>query len=138
MLIHPESTVIFHFNNSGMKILDTAISLSNIGWDEIALAAVGYTVVFLALVVLFIVFYYLSKVLTSNLRKRLKRQGKEINPSALEVTGEVNAAISMALFMYFNELHDEEPGELTIKKISRRYSPWNSKIYGVMYNRLSK
>jgi ABC-type cobalt transport system substrate-binding protein len=49
----------------------------------------------------------------------------------LTITGEVSAAISAALHLYFNELHDDEKTVLTIKKISRRYSPWSSKIYNV-------
>jgi hypothetical protein len=47
------------------------------------------------------------------------------------MTGEINAAISMALYLYFEELHDEESDVVTIKKVSKRYSPWSSKIYGL-------
>jgi hypothetical protein len=47
------------------------------------------------------------------------------------LTGEEIAAISMALHLYMEEIHDEESGVLTIKQISRTYSPWSSKIYAV-------
>ena len=47
------------------------------------------------------------------------------------MTGEVNAAIATALYMYFNELHDDESNIITIKKVSKFYSPWSSKIYGL-------
>jgi hypothetical protein len=35
----------------------------------------------------------------------------------------------MTIYLYFNELHDVESGVVTIKRISRHYSPWNSKLY---------
>jgi hypothetical protein len=47
------------------------------------------------------------------------------------------AAISMALHLFINEMHDEESNVITIKRIERRYSPWNSKIYG-LNNTLSR
>jgi hypothetical protein len=46
-----------------------------------------------------------------------------------EVPDEVNAAIAMALFLYENDLHDNENTVLTLQKVSRTYSPWSSKIY---------
>jgi hypothetical protein len=44
-------------------------------------------------------------------------------------------AIAMALHMYYDEVHDTESNVITIKRIERRYSPWSSKIYGVINNR---
>jgi hypothetical protein len=62
------------------------------------------------------------------------------SPSAAKVTltGEVNAAICMAMLMHFNEIHDEEDNVMTIKKVSKTYSPWSSKIYSVRnyFNRI--
>jgi hypothetical protein len=46
-----------------------------------------------------------------------------------EITGELNAAIAMTLYLYASELHDAENMVLTINKVSRTYSPWSSKIY---------
>ena len=51
------------------------------------------------------------------------------NDSAEEMSGEVNAAIAMALHLYASEMHDYENTVLTIQKVSRTYSPWSSKIY---------
>jgi len=45
------------------------------------------------------------------------------------MSGEVNAAIAMALHLYQSEMHDYENTVLTIQKVSRNYSPWSSKIY---------
>lgn len=41
------------------------------------------------------------------------------------------AAIAMALYLYFNEIHDEESDIITVKRVSRTYSPWSSKLYSM-------
>lgn len=43
-------------------------------------------------------------------------------------------AIAMALHFFYDEVHDNESNVITIKRIERRYSPWSSKIYGVINN----
>jgi len=48
-----------------------------------------------------------------------------------ELSGEVCAAISMALVELDNEVHDIEHTILTISRTHRPYSPWSSKIYGI-------
>ena len=96
----------------------------------ITIAIVGYSTVFIALVVLYFVFTYLSKLLNLEIRNRLRREGKNdcAEKKELQISGEESAAISMALYI-FNELHDEESNIITIKKIERAYSPWSSKVY---------
>ena len=47
------------------------------------------------------------------------------------LSGEVNAAIAMALYLYSGEIHDQENPVLTMVRVSRTYSPWSSKIYGL-------
>ncbi|MBQ7448409.1 MAG: OadG family protein [Paludibacteraceae bacterium] len=47
------------------------------------------------------------------------------------LTGNATAAIAMALHLYYNGIHDEEPTKITIKQVERKYSPWNSKLYGM-------
>lgn len=44
---------------------------------------------------------------------------------------EVGAAISTALYLYTNQLHDQENPVITMIRVSRTYSPWSSKIYGL-------
>ena len=48
-----------------------------------------------------------------------------------EVSGEINAAIALALYLYSNELHDQENPVITMIKVSKTYSPWSSHIYGL-------
>ena len=107
------------------------MSASNIGIEELIIAGIGYVIVFASLVILFYVFSFIPKILNIQVRNRLKREGKEIKEEEVNVSGEVNAAISTALFLFFSELHDEESNVMTIKRISKTYSPWNSKIYGL-------
>lgn len=56
---------------------------------------------------------------------------KEEHDNRITLTGEATGAIAMALHLYYNGIHDEEPTHVTIKKIERKYSPWNSKLYGM-------
>ena len=115
-----------------MKNLAISFDLSALFPDGIIIAVVGYITVFLALVVLYVVFTYLSKVMNYRARKRLRREGQHLAAEEKElfITGDVSAAISMALYLY-HELHDEESNVITIKRVSKTYSPWSSKIYSL-------
>ncbi|MCO6481055.1 MAG: hypothetical protein J5I94_30705 [Phaeodactylibacter sp.] len=111
----------------------------NINWqniiDGLLISGVGYLVVLLALSLLYFVFRYLPDILHSRIRSRLRRQGKDIREDeSVVLVGNESAAIATALYLYFNEVHDEEDTIMTIKKVSKRYSPWSSKIFGVMKN----
>ena len=103
----------------------------NLG-DGLTIALTGYSIVFAALVVLFYVFNNLSKFMVYRTKKHLAKTGKlkNLKDDEISVTGETLAAISMALYLH-TQLHDDESGILTIKKVSRNYSPWSSKIYGL-------
>ena len=106
--------------------------IANIDMYGILIAIVGYSVVFSALLLLYLVFSKLPLLLSIKIRFNLRRDGKECAENVdLSVSGEVNAAISTALFLYFNELHDDESYNMTIHKVSKSYSPWSSKIYGL-------
>lgn len=99
----------------------------------IGMAAVALTVVFCSLALLYIIFKNLGALFTRKARKAAKAKAAgEVQASETksgEVSGEVSAAIAMALHMYESEIHDDENMVLTIKRISRAYSPWSSKIY---------
>ena len=61
----------------------------------------------------------------------------EIQPAAAPeliqdgLSGEVTAAIVMAMYLYSSEIHDQEDPVITMIRVSRTYSPWSSKIYGL-------
>ena len=110
------------------------IDFSAINSDGLVLVIVGYCLVFMALLLLYIFFrYIIPSILGIKVGRSKIYKGSDSSETnqIVEVTGEVNAAISMALYLYLNELHDEESNILTIKRVSKVYSPWSSKIYGV-------
>ena len=94
---------------------------------------VGMIVVFAALVILNIIFNQLPRLLKFQLRIKFRKSGKksENEECCADISGDTNAAIALALHLYMNELHDMESNVMTIAKISKRYSPWSSKIYGL-------
>jgi len=102
-------------------------------------AIVGFSIVFFSLTALVIVFSRLPKLLNmqfnrAKLRKNKQKEKEAVTQDDFVVEGNVTAAISLALHMYFNELHDEESNIVTIKKVRKAYSPWSSKIYSVQNN----
>ena len=48
-----------------------------------------------------------------------------------ELSGEVLAAISAAIYEMDQDVHDIESTILTIDEVKRTYSPWSSKIYNL-------
>nr|WP_321451779.1 OadG family protein [uncultured Carboxylicivirga sp.] len=98
------------------------------------ITVVGWFIVFVALIFLIGVFLMVPKILNLGTKRRaLKKQGSEQGEKGAKdviLTGETNAAIAMALHLYFSDLHDEESNVITIKEVKRRYSPWSSKVYG--------
>ncbi len=100
----------------------------------VGMAVIAMSVVFFALILLYVVFKNTKKIYSIDLRKLFSRPEVEVKvpkPAGEEISGEVNAAIALALHMYVNALHDHEETVLTIKKVARTYSPWSSKIYGL-------
>ncbi len=97
----------------------------------IGLALTAMSVVFTGLLLLYLVFKNTRRIYAINLRKIFSRSEKIISSISedKDISGEVNAAIAMALHLYQAEYHDHEEAVLTIKKVARTYSPWSSKIY---------
>lgn len=95
------------------------------------IAAVGWVIVFSALIALVFVFMAIPKVINFFIANKLKRSGKHEEVKTITIDANVNTAIAVALHLYFNEMHDEESNVITIKNAPKQYSPWSSKIYGV-------
>lgn len=99
----------------------------------------GFLIVITALVILFFIFTGVSKVINANWKKAPKEESKKAEKvtkgTAVDANDDIIAAIGLALSLSM-EVHDNEPDEITITRIQRRYSPWSSKIYGL--NGLSK
>ncbi len=114
------------------------LNANAVDWPSVwVLTVVGYMVVFFALVILIFVYKQIPKILNIQTRRRLKKAGHVGDAAENKeeyISGEVNAAIGMALVLYFNVQHDEESNIITIKRVARTYSPWSSKIYGTSAN----
>ena len=108
---------------------------ANIGWAEMLLmAGIGFALVFLVLVLLIFIMKGMGWAFT-----RQKRAAKaaatgcvvaEDDQEAIS-NQEIAAAIMTALKLYKSNMHDRESEMLTINRIARAYSPWNSKIHGL-------
>ncbi|MEL7586677.1 MAG: OadG family transporter subunit [Prolixibacteraceae bacterium] len=101
----------------------------------IGMTIIAMMVVFSALALLFVIFKNIGRAFTRTKTVKVKDIGAiqtAVAPS--EISGEVNAAIAMALYLYQNEMHDYENTVLTVKKVARTYSPWSSKIYTLRKN----
>jgi len=109
---------------------EITFNLSGVTGLTIIIAVVGLLVVFVVLTMLYLVYLTIPKIINFGIRRKLKKEGKLIDESNdLHVESDVNAAISLALYMYLNEIHDEESNIITIKTALRSYTPWSSKIY---------
>ena len=110
----------------------------NDGWGG-AITIIAMCIVISALVVLSVLFMLFGKVSEAILTAKKKKAKAEAEHPHIEEhqelsSGEVIAAISMALTEYFGNAHDIEDTHLTIKRLQKSYSPWNSKIYNLRPN----
>jgi Na+-transporting methylmalonyl-CoA/oxaloacetate decarboxylase gamma subunit len=111
--------------SSGEKFVE--MDPSGLGMTLIAMS-----VVFSALVILYLIYKNIGRYFVHAAkpkRKRKPKTGEVLPANGDELSGEVSAAIALAIYLYRNELHDRENTVLTIKKVSRTYSPWSSKIH---------
>lgn len=115
------------------SLLIILASTMDFGWT---VALVGFLIVFFALTSLVIVFLRLPKLINMKFKKKQpkKKESHCTDEDSCDIEGNVTAAISMALHLYFNDQHDDESNIVTIKKVQKAYSPWSSKIYGVTNN----
>lgn len=94
-------------------------------------------VVFIALILLYIIFKYTGKFHVNHAHKKAvksaeaKGDTEKIIVDSGEISGEVCAAIAAAIHAMQNDAHDIEDTILTIEKKAVNYSPWSSKIYGL-------
>lgn len=104
----------------------------------IVMAMTAMSVVFSALIVLYLCFKTIGKnMVRATLRKEQKTvqaMPADLKPAMKpdqDIIGEEIAAIAIALRRYEEDMHDIEYHVLTINRVARAYSPWSSKIYGL-------
>lgn len=93
-----------------------------------------------ALIVLSILFYIFGSISSWFLSHKKKQSAKVMKSDSKgdktddsPDTGDVIAAISAALAQHFATDHDMQDTILTIRKLRKAYSPWNSKIYNMRH-----
>ncbi len=98
----------------------------------IAVTITAMGVVFLILLVCCFAFKGVAATFKRVTRqKQPQSSNKQASAATVDISGEVMAAISMALYEMTNDAHDVENTVLTIERTRRTYSPWSSKIYGL-------
>ena len=117
-----------------MKTLNITFDLSLIDQYTLVIAFAGYCIVLLALAFMAYFFTRLHTLQDFLSKRKLSKPGNSEpeQKSKVIMTGEENAAIAASLYLFFSELHDEEKYVMTIRKVSKTYSPWSSKIYGIL------
>lgn len=101
-----------------------------------AITIIAMCIVLAALIILSLLFLGFGKVTTA-IHSRKKREAHGVTDDTAEDhhdesdSGEVIAAISMALAEHMGQGHDMEDTILTIRRMRKAYSPWNSKIYNL-------
>ena len=87
------------------------------------------SVVFIALIVLYLFFKLVGKTAIRMSARRAMKAGSATTMAEAkqeaDVPGDILAVISM------EAEHDYEDAILTVKQVKRSYSPWSSKIYGL-------
>jgi len=106
--------------------------------DASIMSVIGYTIVFICLAFLWFIFSMIPIIIKffTNSKTQKTNPQKTVQANDEDMQADVVAAISTAIFFYLNEQHDDETYNLTNKKNTKRYSPWNSKIYAM--NNLNK
>jgi len=98
------------------------------------IVVLGLGVVFLSLIVLFFCMKLFVRVLNPTAKAASHKHG------AMEIagrtgdepmTGEIIAAICLAIRRSRDEFHDLEQTIITLNRITKPYSPWSSKIHGI-------
>lgn len=125
-------------NNSGVDAeskSDRMYRVDPYGW---IMTITAMSVVFLALIILAIIFTGIAKVSVKRGQEKATKAAEDKGEAAPvakaeDYSAEAFAAISVALhlFMEENEAHDEESFTITLQHETRKYSPWSSKIYGL-------
>ncbi|GHT28361.1 hypothetical protein AGMMS49574_02500 [Bacteroidia bacterium] len=114
--------------------LDTNEKIDNFKTNDsigIGMTLTAMSVVFLGLILLYLIFKEIGIISIAAGKRRAKKAAGDENHEPGEISGDVLAAISTALFELDEDVHDIERTILTIQKVKRTYSPWSSKIYSL-------
>lgn len=141
-----EPVVIVSYNAPTPNAVNLEIIKETASEDMQRKDPIGYGVAFIAMSVVFSVLLLLCMIFKNIgvANQRFEKRNEISNKPAtasdgapakkdrhLEASGEVIAAISLALKQYRTDIDNLESNVLTINKVARTYSPWSSRIYGL-------
>ena len=95
------------------------------------MALVGFLIVFAVLILMIYIMKAMGYFFTRQRKPKAQAAEGDIADDHAISDAEIVAAIAVALKMYKSDLHDRESEVITINRITRAYSPWNSKIHGL-------
>lgn len=121
-------------NNSGVDAESKSAIMKKTDPHGVVITIVAMSVVFCALIILYVLFKFIGNVAIRTLQKRSDETTEKAGTTKTDVaeaSAETYAAIGVALHLFKeeNEAHDEESFLLTLQHTDRTYSPWSSKIY---------
>ncbi|MCW5885843.1 MAG: OadG family protein [Candidatus Kapabacteria bacterium] len=134
-ILNGMTKLIAGLSDAGVKSLNSiTFDLQNQYMDDATvMSVVGIVIVFAVLTITAFAVAGTAKVI-KKIQLRNVRPSEKVAVSSAnqeDVSGEINAAISMALHLYFAQVHDQESAILTIDRVPRPYAPWSSKIYNI-------
>ena len=104
------------------------------------ISIIAMCIVVSALAILSVLFLIFGRISSKFIKKKKKQTASKKKKEATEEeedhsldSGETIAAITAALAQHFDRNHDIENTILTIHKMRKAYSPWNSKIYNMRH-----
>jgi Na+-transporting methylmalonyl-CoA/oxaloacetate decarboxylase gamma subunit len=109
------------------------LDLASIDKPTIVIVLAGQVIVVVVLFFLYKLFTFVFPSVIKSVRKQKTADEFTVSEKKNSASAEedVNAAIAMALYLHFNEIHDEESNVITIQRVSKTYSPWSSKLYNM-------
>ncbi len=101
----------------------------------VTVAAISIIVVLAALILLAAIIWGFSRIMVAISKQtalmKIKQSSKKAKAQAPlkpgEVSGEILAAIAVAIKLNKEDLHDNERAVLTLNTVARAYSPWSVK-----------
>lgn len=104
----------------------------------IGISIICFLIVIIILILLYLSFYYIWKIkmpVAKTKKIEIQKEGEDFKTEIIhneeEISSEVLATIGTALHLYLLSMHDYENGIITIKKVTKPYSPWSSKLYNL-------
>lgn len=97
-------------------------------WSVVGLmTGMGFGVVFLILLVLVFILYVFHRISAASQAATARRAARKGQVAHLNEASEIDkAAVTVALHLYLNSVHDEESGVLTVSPT--RYTPWHGEL----------